>query len=351
MEFVTGAKLASAIMDLFIAPGKLRCAVAFWGPDLARRARERNAEVVLDISMRGTSRNALRAFGLSRDTLPDLDSQVRVLDGLHAKIYLGESKAVVGSANASRNALGALNREPALFEAGVIIDRATDPLVYQQVEQAYIQYAESSLLITKEHFDQAVRTPINLAVSDRHKGERSFADPLLDRLAWDPSSFARTGFIFGDMAITANDLAQVTATFERQTGEKLASTSLAHICTFDVDDLADDKLADCSRIIFYWFGKGSGISAYTDVVRIVDEDRDVSYFGRMNWTGAMRATGNSRLLKADVWGSDGASVLPLVNLMNQRNGERLVAFEWSGLAELLEQGLEGLGLEAQELID
>jgi len=345
MEFVTGTKLATAIMDLFDSPGKLRCAVAFWGPDLARRAKERNAEVVLDISMRGTSRNALRAFGLSPDNLPDVHAQVRVLDGLHAKIYLGESRAIVGSANASRNALGGLNREPALFEAGVIIDRTADPIVFQQVEDAYSQYARSSLTITKEHFNRAVRTPINLAVSDRQPDFPTFTNPLLDRLSRDPPSFTGTGFIFGDMDISEDDLMQVTAAFERNTGEKLASTRLAHICTFDVKDLADDKLAECSRIIWFWYGKRRGVSAYTDVVRIVDEDGDVSYFGRSNWAAAMRAMGYSALLKRDAWGVDGASVLPLANLYDQEEGERLVALGWSELAELLEQGMPGLSIE------
>jgi hypothetical protein len=140
MKILNGVNLAAAVMELFEARGRLRCAVAFWGPHLAQRAFSRNAEVILDISMGGTSRNALAAFGLEESKLPSANSKVRVLDGLHSKIFLGEQQAVIGSANASCNALGGNGRAPSLEEAGVLIDRLEDHEAYLRLVEIYEQY-------------------------------------------------------------------------------------------------------------------------------------------------------------------------------------------------------------------
>lgn len=99
-ELLTGKKLAKAIRGILKEESGGRFAVAFWGPAAGRLAAVSKAKVVLDISMGGTSRNALEALGAPSNRA------IRVLDRLHAKLYIGANKAVVASSNASKNALG-----------------------------------------------------------------------------------------------------------------------------------------------------------------------------------------------------------------------------------------------------
>lgn len=51
MQVIDGPDLALAVREMFAKEDYLRCAVAFWGPEFSRLARERAAMVILDVSM------------------------------------------------------------------------------------------------------------------------------------------------------------------------------------------------------------------------------------------------------------------------------------------------------------
>lgn len=115
--FLQGDDLSQKIRE--VVNGKdVRCAVAFWGRDAVRELfgtevlDRDDVHVVCDLSMGGTNPETLRALGA-----PD-NSNIRYLDGLHAKVFLSKNGAVVGSANASNNGIGFMGGNAQLLEAG-----------------------------------------------------------------------------------------------------------------------------------------------------------------------------------------------------------------------------------------
>ena len=120
-----------------------RCAVAFWGPAAAAQAAARSARVVLDVSMGCTSRNALLALGVPHSR------NVKVLDGLHAKLYIADDCAILTSANASGNALGSDLLPPVLKEAGVLIERGNEPEAYAAATRLFQRYWDAGAVAAR----------------------------------------------------------------------------------------------------------------------------------------------------------------------------------------------------------
>ena len=121
-EFLAGNDLSQMIRE--VVSGKdARCAVAFWGQGAVRElfgtdVLERNdVHVVCDLSMGGSNPATLRALGAPKNP------KIKYLDGLHAKVFLSERGAVVGSANASNNGIGFFGREAELLEAGTYFSK------------------------------------------------------------------------------------------------------------------------------------------------------------------------------------------------------------------------------------
>lgn len=111
-EFLTGKELSERIRR--VARGaNACCAVAFWGKgsdDLFEPSR--GTRIICDISMGGTSAKALKALGAPANRL------LKFQNAFHAKVYLSDEGAVVGSANASDNGIGLLKQKAGLIEAG-----------------------------------------------------------------------------------------------------------------------------------------------------------------------------------------------------------------------------------------
>lgn len=114
-SFLTGSNLSEAVLHVMGGRDR-RCAVAFWGKgmrDFIERSCPANerTRIICDISMGGCHPDALRAFGAPGN------ADLRYRDKLHAKVYLSDRGAVIGSANASDNGLGFGAGGPGLVEA------------------------------------------------------------------------------------------------------------------------------------------------------------------------------------------------------------------------------------------
>ena len=88
--------------------GRLDMAVAFWGEGAIEElglGSGRRARVLLDLTAGGTNPHVVEVL------LKSLGVQVRQLDRLHAKAYIGQTEMIIGSANASANGLGSEGSE------------------------------------------------------------------------------------------------------------------------------------------------------------------------------------------------------------------------------------------------
>lgn len=119
-KFLFGKKLSKKIKQV-VRGGDLRCAVAFWGFGVVQELFEtdtlerKDVRIICDLSMGGTNPATLRALGAP------FNNKIKYLDGLHAKVYISNVGAVIGSANASRNGIGFDGAEAGLIEAGTYV--------------------------------------------------------------------------------------------------------------------------------------------------------------------------------------------------------------------------------------
>ena len=145
-----GAKLAERIREVCHGQGPHHLAVAFWGaqmPEILFPQGLHSVEVVLDVVMGGTSKDALHALGVPES------ASVSVCDGLHTKLYISRDGAVIASANASANALGAGLEGGRLHELGVWIDAKEEPDAYAQAKAEFDRIKRLSRPATQRDID------------------------------------------------------------------------------------------------------------------------------------------------------------------------------------------------------
>lgn len=337
MRVLDGPELAKAILAMFHAKGDLRCAVAFWGPEMARRARERGATVILDLEMRGTTRNALTGLGVTPEPMPHgTGDRVRVLDRLHAKLYLGPDTAIICSANASGNALGRNGGEPRLWEAGILIRREKEPRAYGRAEDLWKRLLSASRPVRPDDLDRAPLVAATEAARDR--GGNADAEPasILAAVVGRPERFATTTFVFGDHDIPTSDLKAVESDFEEAQGDTPQSQGRGLVCACSEDDEHDVLLRTAITVVMFWFGRQPGLYAYHDVVRTASNGR-VSYFGRRRWPVVAPAVGLAGIGKNEVWASDRQAAERLCDIDGEPTKERYVARSAQATAAWLER--------------
>lgn len=112
MQFLTGTPLQAAIRKILAEKGCC-CAVAFWGAGSEEWLTGPEAKIICNLRSGGTNPFALRNMkGVS----------IKQCDDLHAKVYIGQDRVIITSANASANGLGLENSEQAgWIEAGTYL--------------------------------------------------------------------------------------------------------------------------------------------------------------------------------------------------------------------------------------
>ena len=333
MKLLHGAALAAAVRTMFAEEDRLRCAVAFWGPELAGIAYARGAHVILDVSMRCTPKASLEALGVGPDAVSVATAErVRVLDGLHAKIYLGRNRCIIGSANASGNALGRNGSPPHLFEASVQVERADNRELFGEVEGLWQSYLDASRAVTLEDRDRAPQIAATSPARD-WSGASEISASILEAVLRQPEPFGSTTFVFGDHNIDKDDLLDAEAGYEATHDATPKSHGRSHICSLEGDDVTDRVLRSAANIITYWFGRGEGLYAYHDIVRVEHED-SISYYGRRSWPSISRALGFTFTQDA-AWGADLKTARRFSKLEGQGRGERYVALTADAVSELM----------------
>ena len=198
-QFSAGAELANAINDV-LGGANVRCAVAFWGTGaeaLFQDAVRNQARIICDVTLGGTSPKALRALGA-----PGND-RLRHIPGLHAKVYISDRGAIVGSANASQNGVG-LGGPPGLIEAGVRL--APDSEAYRRA----IPWFETQWKEAQRVDDAAVDLATQRFRPGRVPGGRAVRrGSLLDLIAADPDRFSDVSIVLTKTDTTEEQRAQV----------------------------------------------------------------------------------------------------------------------------------------------
>ena len=281
-----------------------------------------------------TSRNALLALGVPNNR------NVKVLDGLHAKLYIAHDRAIVTSANASRNALGSDFIPPLLEEAGVLIERGDEPAAYAEATRLFQRYWNAATVAGSADLRRAVKaTP--LAAARDHQPTESITPSVLNGLLAEPAKFARTLFIFGDERLTRHDASRAKEAYERGIEEDDHATPRRLICA-TYDHREDLLLQEASYVLMYWFGPSAGILAYHDIVRVPTGDGLIAFFGRKHWSTVRSRLGLLGIVTmTGYWQADRVRAETIACRDGGGPGERFVILRHDELHEALEWNLIG----------
>lgn len=184
LSFCFRNDLSVRIKDICAGPN-LRCAVAFWGVGSEKlfNQQDKKIRIICDVSLGGTSPDALRTLGA-----PNND-KLRCFPSFHAKVYISDRGAVVGSANASQNGIG-FDGQPDFIEAGMFIEPRTD--TFKKIEDWFEKLWENSKRVDE--------SAINIA-SQKFNKTRSFKPrpvrpgSLLDLIASEPENFSEVSIV------------------------------------------------------------------------------------------------------------------------------------------------------------
>lgn len=336
VKVLEGLELASAVRTLFETENELRAAVAFWGPEYSKLALERGTKVILDLSMGCTSKASLEALGIGPERVSARALEhVRVLDGLHAKIFLGADRCILGSANASGAALGRAGGPPKLLEAAVELERHDDPTAFKQMEELWQSYLSASREVTLSDYERAPRVAATSAARDR-PGDTAEAASVLQAVLENPERFTSTAFAFGDNDIERHELEKANEGYKRELEAAPKAHRRVHIYTSAPNDDVDETFRSVRNVITFWFGGGAGLYAYHDIVRI-EHDRSISYYGRQSWSHVGHQVGLGHLLQAEAWQTDREAARELARLKDEAKNCRYVPLSADALCEVLER--------------
>ncbi len=286
MEILSSCRLAEKIREVCQTPGPRKCAVAFWGHPVGTSLfgdDTEGVEVILDISMGGTTKNALISL---RDQLP---GRVSVLDGLHAKIYVSKSGAVIGSANASRNALGSWPEDtPRLEEVGVWIDACEDRQAYADAVSEFdrLKHSGGTKVLSDSDLERAPvlsRATSNIVTT---ADDISFLSLVRSK----PSCFRDVLFALGgDDYSGKEEEREVNNRFRKTIPEGVGKTV---ICEVDASYSTKSKRSAFTRrfsaIVLLWWFKEPGIFTYTnlEIIKMPSDDESSSNYalvGEESW--------------------------------------------------------------------
>lgn len=150
--FLDSTNYLSALEKLFSEPRPtIDMAVAFWGKGAEALFKNsgKNTRVICNLTSGGTNPDVIRK-------IQDLSVNVRHLPDLHAKVFLGDKVAILGSANCSANGLNLEEGEANGWqEAGYVITSTTE---IAQIRDWYSERWNDAQEVTPELLKKAEKT-------------------------------------------------------------------------------------------------------------------------------------------------------------------------------------------------
>lgn len=274
--FLNGEPLADCIR--YVCAGKkVRCAVAFWGKTIAKEI-PKNAKIICDISMGATSDKALIILGA-----PD-NRKVRHIKGLHSKVYLSDRGVVIGSANASLNALGDTHeRWAVLTEAGVF--HPFDSGVFAEVSLWFSELYKTASVID----ENALKIARQICTPPRRPTLPS-GNSLLELVCSAPEKFSDMSFVFTN-SVTSRERRQQIIDYSEDKGNTTGGEIERNhqgFCDWDAKDLENWK----KSFVNYHIGpKRVYVGAYSAAHYITHSEKPKkkkasmgSVFATKNWS-------------------------------------------------------------------
>lgn len=149
MSFLYGKKLQKEIKQCLSSKESKRCVVAFVGRDASKFIKGK-CEILCDLFSSGTNPYEIKKL-LSKKNV-----SIRHKKDLHAKIYLTDSFAILGSANMTNHALNFDDPENTLIEACSKFDKEILSKNYNAIKRYVDSLWEDGVDVTLQMVDEAI---------------------------------------------------------------------------------------------------------------------------------------------------------------------------------------------------
>lgn len=173
--FLSSANYSAAVSKLIAESKSLSIAVAYWGrtaENLLLPTNGKEVRVICNLASGGTNPEPIRKL------LGHKEVTIRQVDNLHGKVVVGDSVAIVGSANFSTNGLWLDGEESAgLSEAGIL---TVDPEQIANAQAWFEGLWIAARNITTEDLDIAERCRRSLGGLRPPKADSLMNAPILD---------------------------------------------------------------------------------------------------------------------------------------------------------------------------
>jgi HKD family nuclease len=263
VELKDGSEASKFLKEQMCSSQTARLAVAFWGAGAieALMIKERiklglSTQIVLNLAQGGTNPNVVKKLKKLSEPVGNLE--VKQSDFLHAKVYLFDSAAMIGSSNASANGLA--------FEGNEIVGWDEANIVIcdnEQLQNRVSQWFESTASrdITREHIESA-QERWNARRKSRgaaYRSNKSLLDDLRDQeVCFDGCDI--------HLVFYNDELTEIGKNAEKKVQRETGS---ANSVFEDWDDLPGDAslicfLVDKNEIRYddIWSTKGAGACTY-----------------------------------------------------------------------------------------
>ncbi len=163
IKFVSEEGNSKAVYKVLSGKKPLRCAVAFWGESAWEFFKQSNQIVKIICNLESGATNPF----LIKKLLAKKNFQIKTKENLHAKVYLTECRAIVGSSNVSANGLSLEDEEiRGYIEASIVTN---DKNVLKSIGDWFESQWESACEITDELLEQSEKRWRNRRISRLNK--------------------------------------------------------------------------------------------------------------------------------------------------------------------------------------
>lgn len=269
---LAGSELAARIVA--ICRGKdVEVAVAFWGGGAAdalfgSRSAARRSRILCDVSLGGTQAKALEELGA-----PD-NKKLRHRRALHAKLYISDQGVVIGSANASRAALG-FGGDPQHIELGTYHSPSTP---VWSAARAWFKIAYRDAL----KVDDDALTRARLAWRAPPPSFESRSGSLLDAVRLSPDRYRGLGFYFEKIALNEDEACEHRAASVGSANTKHDKTVIRNCRTSNIfTGLSEREVRDTPQLfIEFWRPDASRLRIIARRVEYRDVENRTLYTSR-----------------------------------------------------------------------
>jgi HKD family nuclease len=271
MQQLTGSNYLDVIQKRIKNKGKVKLAIAFWGKGASKLLSEKNAtdvQILCDVSMGASNADEIKFLQKLYG-----EAQIKKVDRFHAKVLIFEDAVIIGSANASKNALGKIDEEISSVSTGHLKTHIEYGMLSEDIKDIQEATMWFDKLFDEKNQMSSVITDADLKLLRKRnevnrKAEREVEcmrvpydgqpSSILDRVLFNPEAFGQTSFVFvadradEEIATDAKNRAYGGDETNGKSASKAASLKDVNVSSDCFTEWAEESALFTKDIIEFW---------------------------------------------------------------------------------------------------